>query len=127
MDENVLMILYAIAPEFAETPDDTLGVFTAMAKAMINESAFGDKSDLALAYYVAHLLTMRNVTASEGASSPLATGASVTMEREDTLQRQYSTPSVSSQDKMLATTYYGQMYLELRKTCIVPVLTRLGV
>ena len=126
MNDSVLINLEAIAPELAETPDIVLGVFYDIAVGMVNTKAFGSKSDLAIAYYMAHLITMRGIIMQEGATSAIAVGSTVVMEKEDELQRQYGAPSIKATDSTLSSTYYGRMFIELRNSCVIPVMTRLG-
>lgn len=126
MKDDVLKTLMAIAPEFDETPDIVLGVFYEIAESMVNIKAFGKKAQIALAYYIAHLITMHRITQEEGASSTTALGGAVVMEKEDELQRQYAAPSSSLSDSTLSATYYGRMSIELRNSCVFTAMTRLG-
>lgn len=124
--EDVYKKLRIIAPEFENTPDDKLGVFFETAELLINFNVFGGRSVLAAAYYIAHLLTLDTIARSEGATSGRLIG-DVVSEREGELQRQYAQNSSSNtSDNMLKHTYYGRLFIELRRASVIPVLTRMG-
>lgn len=103
------------APAFGSTPDVTVAEWIDLATGLITEDC---ASEQAVAAYAAHLM---QVTASAGAS----VGA-VTAEKEGDLSRSYG--ALRNSEDWLGSTSYGQLYLELTRTCVsTGALTRIGL
>jgi hypothetical protein len=95
-------------------------------KGLVSKKTFGDKYNLALAYFIAHILSLNNVyTTTAGASSD-ASVAGVKREKEGDLEREYAIPDASDFMSLLYKTYYGRMYLQIMKMCAIGIKTRFG-
>lgn len=125
MDADVLAMVRVIASELDTIDDNTVLQYIDFAKTFVSERRFGPMYEKALAFYAAHLLTLKSITAANGATDAALTAGAVTSEREGDLQRTYDYSSGSS-SSLLSKTVYGKQYLELLKMCIVPVITRRG-
>lgn len=115
--------LLDLAPELNGLDEGTLQMGFETASVFVSRKQFGKAYDLALIYLTAHLLTLRKLSMSEGASSGGAT-KEVTSEHEGALSRSYGTSL--SNDAFLAKTIYGIMFERLKRRVIIPVLTRMG-
>ena len=124
--DDVLKVFRVIAPEFSEMTDEEVTEMLELFAPMVSKKTFGDKYNLALAYFVAHIIALNNVyTTTAGASSD-ASVAGVKREREGDLEREYAIPDASDYMSLLYKTYYGRMYLQIMKLCAIGIKTRFG-
>ncbi len=128
MEKSVILErLFAIAPELSNTDNTRLNIIYELASDYVSESVFGKKHAIAVTYYMAHVLTLGNIVETSGATSSVLTGGTVQSEKEGDLQVTYSTSeSTLSSDDLLNRTYYGKLFLELRKMYVFSAITRLG-
>lgn len=125
MDE-VLKVFRVIAPEFANMTDEEVTAMLELFAPMVSKNTFGIKYNLALAYFVAHIIALNGIyTTTAGASSD-ASVAGVKREREGDLEREYAIPDASDYMSLLYKTYYGRMYLQIMKLCAIGIKTRFG-
>lgn len=102
-----------IAPELASESDSRIELFIDFAKLNVNEPVWGDKYDLGVAVYTAHLLTMSNSGGGLG-------GGAVVSEKVGDLARSYAAPK-NSNDSLELTTY-GKWFLQMRRTLLITPL-----
>jgi hypothetical protein len=123
---DVLKVFRVIAPEFTPMTDGEVMEVIEVYKGLVSKKTFGDKYNLALAYFIAHILSLNNVyTTTAGASSD-ASVAGVKREKEGDLEREYAIPDASDYMSLLYKTYYGRMYLQIMKLCAIGIKTRFG-
>jgi hypothetical protein len=123
---DVLKVFRVIAPEFTPMTDGEVMELIEAYKGLVSKKTFGDKYNLALAYFIAHILSLNNVyTTTAGASSD-ASVAGVKREKEGDLEREYAIPDASDFMSLLYKTYYGRMYLQIMKMCAIGIKTRFG-
>jgi hypothetical protein len=123
---DVLKVFRVIAPEFTPMTDGEVMELIEAYKGLVSKKTFGDKYNLALAYFIAHILSLNNVyTTTAGASSD-ASVAGVKREKEGDLEREYAIPDASDFMSLLYKTYYGRMYLQIMKLCAIGIKTRFG-
>jgi hypothetical protein len=123
---DVLKVFRVIAPEFTPMTDGEVMELIEVYKCLVSKKTFGDKYNLALAYVIAHILSLNNVyTTTAGASSD-ASVAGVKREKEGDLEREYAIPDASDFMSLLYKTYYGRMYLQIMKMCAIGIKTRFG-
>jgi hypothetical protein len=116
--EAILAVFRIIAPEFAAvTPTDLIS----LAIGWISPDAFGSRSSEAVAYLVAHVLTLQDrVTAEGGAGSGGAGVGSITSKKAGDLAIGYGGTAAASkiikqfEDVYLLQTTHGLAYLSLR-------------
>lgn len=125
MDE-VLKVFRVIAPEFSEMTDEEVTEMLELFSPMVSKKTFGTKYNLALAYFVAHILALNGVYASVQGSSTDGSVAGIKREKEGDLEREYAIPDASDYMSLLYKTYYGRMYLQLMKMCAIGIKTRFG-
>ena len=125
MDE-VLKVFRVIAPEFNSMTDEEVTAMLELFAPMVSKNTFGIKYNLALAYFVAHIIALDGIyTITAGASSD-ASVAGVKREKEGDLEREYAIPDASDYMSLLYKTYYGRMYLQIMKLCAIGIKTRFG-
>lgn len=125
MDE-VLKVFRVIAPEFSEMTDEEVAEMLELFSPMVSKKTFGTKYNLAMAYFVAHILSLNNVYTSVTGASSDASVAGVKREKEGDLEREYAIPDASDYMSLLYKTYYGRMYLQIMKLCAIGIKTRFG-
>ena len=124
--DDVLKVFRVIAPEFTPMTDGEVMEVIEVYKGLVSKKTFGDKYNLALAYFIAHILSLNNIyTTTAGASSD-ASVAGVKREKEGDLEREYAIPDASDFMSLLYKTYYGRMYLQIMKLCAIGIKTRFG-
>lgn len=125
MDE-VLKVFRVIAPEFNNLTDEEVTAMLELFAPMVSKNTFGTKYNLALAYFVAHILALNGVYATAQGSSTDGSVAGIKREREGDLEREYAIPDASDYMSLLYKTYYGRMYLQIMKLCAIGIKTRFG-
>lgn len=125
MDE-VLKVFRVVAPEFNNMTDEEVTAMLELFAPMVSKNTFGTKYNLALAYFVAHILSLNNVYATVAGSSADGSVAGVKREKEGDLEREYAIPDASDYMSLLYKTYYGRMYLQIMKICAIGIKTRFG-
>lgn len=125
MDE-VLKVFRVIAPEFSEMTDEEVMEMLELFSPMVSKKTFGTKYNLAMAYFVAHILSLNNVYTSVTGASSDDSVAGVKREKEGDLEREYAIPDASDYMSLLYKTYYGRMYLQIMKLCAIGIKTRFG-
>ena len=123
---EAIAVFRVIAPEFSEITDAQLDTWFELFAPMVSKNTFGVKYNLALAYFVAHIISLNNVYATTAGSSSDGSVAGVKREREGDLEREYAIPDASDYMSLLYKTYYGRMYLQIMKLCAIGIKTRFG-
>lgn len=98
--------LLDLSPEFSTVDEARITRLVALAEPMIPSSKWGSKADLAVALYVAHLLTIGS-TAGKGA---------VTSERIGDIERTYAASGSSNKD--LESTAWGAQFKALGRSVL---------
>lgn len=124
--DDVLKVFRVIAPEFSNLTDEEVTAMLELFAPMVSKNTFGAKYNLALAYFVAHILALNGVYASVQGSSTDGSVAGIKREKEGDLEREYAIPDASDYMSLLYKTYYGRMYLQLMKMCAIGIKTRFG-
>ena len=125
MDE-VLKVFRVIAPEFNNLTDEEVTAMLELFAPMVSKNTFGTKYNLALAYFVAHIIALNGLYATAQGSSTDGSVAGIKREREGDLEREYAIPDASDYMSLLYKTYYGRMYLQIMKLCAIGIKTRFG-
>ena len=125
MDE-VLKVFRVIAPEFNNLTDEEVTAMLELFSPMVSKNTFGTKYNLALAYFVAHIIALNGLYATAQGSSTDGSVAGIKREKEGDLEREYAIPDASDYMSLLYKTYYGRMYLQIMKLCAIGIKTRFG-
>lgn len=103
-------------PEFVSESNERIDLFIEDAEIILNEAYWGDKYNIGLHYYTAHLLVIANKASESGNTGSVApiAGRSV-----DGVSISYSSGNIGNKinegDVWLNSTQYGQRYINLRK------------
>ena len=122
--DDVLKVFRVIAPEFSNLTDEEVTAMLELFAPMVSKNTFGIKYNLALAYFVAHIIALNGVYATAQGSSTDGSVAGIKREREGDLEREYAIPDASDYMSLLYKTYYGRMYLQIMKMCAIGIKTR---
>ncbi len=118
MYDEILELIRKIAPEFNDVADEEMEDFIDVYADLVSERYFGKHYNKAVAFLVAHQLTLFNIANSSeaGAGDSSLIAGDVLMEKEGDLQRQYGNVNTSNSeaDSLLNKTYYGKMFISLR-------------
>ena len=123
---QVIAVFRVIAPEFASVSDTELNNWFDLFSPMVSKKTFGAKYNLALAYFIAHVLALQGLYATTAGTSTDGSVAGVRREKEGDLEREYAIPDASDYMSLLYKTYYGRMYLQIMKLCAIGIKTRFG-
>ena len=121
-----IAVFRVIATEFSELTDAQLETWFELFAPMVSKHTFGSKYNLALAYFVAHILALNGEYATTQGASTDGSVAGVRREKEGDLEREYAIPDASDYMSLLYKTYYGRMYLQIMKLCAIGIKTRFG-
>ena len=110
--------------EFAEVPDDTVNIFISLAEPLISKKRFGKMYQQALAYLAAHKMKMDGFGKKIGIGSIGDTiGLSSVSEGETSVSFSNNQVGNTATDAEFGLTVYGMQYLQLRKRCIVTIVS----
>lgn len=122
--DEVLKAFRVTAQEFESKSDEDVAAMAEFYEDFISKKRFGKFYARALAMLIAHEYALSGIASAYGSSSAALSGGAVRMEKEGDLQREYQ---VEGQEQSLYTkTVYGRKFMDLKKMCIVPVVTRYG-
>ena len=99
--------LSIVAPQLDDA--ENRNGFIELASLQVNQSWFGDKSEWAIAFLAAHLISVNPQNGDN-----MQSGGVVTSKREGDLAVSYAGPSAGD-DAELSRTSYGRQFLSLRK------------
>lgn len=117
-------IIRATMDEFADTQDDTVKVFVSLAEPLISEKRFGKLYQQALAFLAAHKMKMSGFGKKIGTGTIGDTiGLSSVSEGETSVSFSNNQTGNTVTDSEFGLTVYGMQYLQLRKRCIVTIVS----
>lgn len=121
---NALEIIRMTMTEFAEVPDDTIQAFLSLAEPLISKKRFQKMYPQALAYLAAHKMKLSGL----GKSSSIGfigdtIGLASVSEGETSVSFSNSQAGNTDTDSEFGLTIYGMQYLQLRKRCIVTIVS----
>lgn len=137
-EKRFLEIFKQVAPTLKAT-DEVIIAMRNLSLPLVSKARFRELYEQALAYLVAHRLTIQNIIAAEadgdgdgsgGATSSSLIAGSVLSEKEGDLARTYGVASSSKNGVSvldpLEKTIYGLEFKRLRGLCVVTGVTRFG-
>ncbi|MBT8490922.1 MAG: DUF4054 domain-containing protein [Deltaproteobacteria bacterium] len=108
--------------------DSRLDDFVNLAKLTVGQTIFGTRYQYALALVALHMLTLDSQSGGSSTGSGTGAAGGVKSEKEGDLQRSYGSVDSSSignaSDAYFSTTSFGQEYLNLKKSLILPIRNR---
>jgi len=118
--------------EFSELPDEEVQVYISLAEPLVSKKKFGKLYEQAVAYLAAHKMKMNGMgTVLAGGISigDMAGYSSISISEGETsisFSSSQSNGSGSSADAEYGLTTYGNQFLQLRKNCIIPIISAGG-
>lgn len=110
--------------EFAEVPDETIHIFISLAEPLVSKKRFGKMYQQALAYLAAHKMKMSGFGKTIGIGTIGDTiGLSSVSEGETSVSFSNNQAANITTDSEFGLTVYGMQYLQLRKRCIVTIVS----
>lgn len=88
-DEKFLKMFRVLAPDLQSATDDVVLAMRNIVAPTISKSKFGDLYEQALAYLIAHKLTVQNIISEQGAAATELTAGGIISEKEGDLSRSY--------------------------------------
>ena len=119
-------IIRTAMTEFAEVEDNTVKVFISLAEPLISKKRFGKLYQQALAYLSAHKMKMSGLGKSIGAGNGTIVdtiGLSSVSEGETSVSFSNNQSGNTDTDSEFGLTVYGMQYLQLRKRCIITIIS----
>lgn len=112
---KIIVQLHLIAPEIKNT-DEEIKTYINLYADFVSEKYFGKFYDKALAFFIAHYISLDNISSENGAFDSSIIAGNVISEKEGDLEKTYAN-SKNESDNLLNKTYYGIRYLDLQKMC----------
>jgi hypothetical protein len=107
MSNTSVTYLGYIAPEYGHIDAERFAALKSIAETFIDEKVFGNTTSYAVALYIAHMLKLGERTGN----------GAVTSERVGDISRTYD-----SGTRGLGETSYGRLFLEVRRSRILPII-----
>ena len=123
---EAIEIIRTAMTEFAEVEDNTVKVFISLAEPLISKKRFGKLYQQALAYLSAHKMKMSGLGKSIGAGNGTigdTIGLSSVSEGETSVSFSNNQSGNTDTDSEFGLTVYGMQYLQLRKRCIITIIS----
>ena len=119
-------IIRTTMSEFKEVEDDTVRVFISLAEPLISKKKFGKLYQQGIAYLAAHKMKMSGLGKTIGSGTIGDTiGLSSVSEGETSVSFSNQGGNTAT-DAEFGLTVYGMQYLQLRKRCIVTIVSAGG-
>lgn len=119
---DAFKIIRATMTEFSEVSDDEVNVFLELAKPFVSEKRFGKLYQQALAYLAGHKMKMAGHGKLIGSGTIGDTiGLSSVSEGETSVSFNHGVNT--SADAEYGLTVYGMQFLQLRRHCIIPIIS----
>jgi len=117
-------IIRAIMKEFSQVSDDDIKLFISISEPLISKKRFGKVYPQALAYMAAHKMKLAgNGSAVANGTIGDTIGLASVSEGETSVTFTNNQMGNSNSDAEYSLTIYGMQYLQLRRSCIIPIVS----
>lgn len=117
-------IIRATMNEFKDVADNDVKVFIELAEPLISKRRFGKKYEQALAYLAAHKMKMNGLGSKIGKGTIGDTiGLSSVSEGETSVSFSNNQAGNTTADAEYGLTVYGMQFLQLRRSCIITIVS----
>ena len=125
---EALELIKATMTEFSEVKEDPINVFLSLAEPLVSQKRFGKLYQQALAYLAAHKMKLAGL----GRKNSLGTvgdtiGISSVSEGKVSVSFSNSQTGNTTLDSEYGLTVYGMQFLQLRRSCMVTILSAGGI
>ncbi len=124
---EALELIRTTMTEFAEVEDKTIQIFLSLAESMISRRRFGKLYPQALAYLSAHKMKLAGLGTAVGGSTGCigdTIGLSSISEGETSMSFSNNQTGNTTVDAEYGLTLYGMQFLQLKRSCILTILSR---
>lgn len=122
---DAIDIIKTTMREFSDVQDHDIQVYIELSAPLVSKKRFGNLYEQAVAYLAAHKMKMDGLGATVGGFGSMGNmvGISSISEGEVSVSFTNSQSSgASSSDSELRLSVYGMQFLQLRRSCIVPIV-----
>ncbi len=131
---EAFQIIRVTMKEFSEIPDEEVQIYISLAEPLVSKKKFGKLYEQAVAYVAAHKMKMNGMgtAALAGGISigDMAGYSSISISEGEASMSFASSQGNSSgsisADVEYGLTLYGKQFLQLRKNCIIPIVSAGG-
>ncbi len=125
---EALELIKVTMTEFSEVKEDTINAFLSLAEPLVSQKRFGKLYQQALAYLAAHKMKLAGL----GRQNSLGTvgdtiGISSVSEGKVSVSFSNSQTGNTTLDSEYGLTVYGMQFLQLRRSCMVTILSVGGI
>ncbi|MCX4351713.1 MAG: DUF4054 domain-containing protein [Lachnospiraceae bacterium] len=118
-------IIKATMKEFSDVPEPDIKVYIELSAPLVSKKRFGNLYEQAVAYLAAHRMKMDGRGATVGGFGSMGNMVGISSISEGEVSVSFTnsqSSSASSSDSELGLSVYGMQFLQLRRSCIVPIL-----
>lgn len=114
--------------EFDKVPDDKVRIFISLVESLISRKKFGKMYEQALAYMAAHKMKLSGLGSTTiGGTIGDTIGLSSISEGETSVSFSNNQSANITSDAEFGLTMYGIQFLQIRKRCVLTIVTAGGV
>ena len=117
-------IIRATMKEFSEVPDDDVNIFLSISEPLVSKKRFGKVYPQALAYMAAHKMKLGGYGEKVGVGTiGNSIGLASVSEGETSVSFTNNQAGNTNSDAEYSLTIYGMQYLQLRRSCVIPIVS----
>ena len=122
---EVLKIIRTTMKEFADVPDEEVEVYISLVEPLVSKKRFGELYSQAIAFVTAHKMKLNGLGKKIGTGTIGDTiGLTSVSEGETSVSFSNNQIGNTASDAEYGLTVYGMQFLQLRRGCIVPIISR---
>lgn len=125
---EALDIIRTVMKEFSEVPDEEVKTYLSLAEPIISKRRFGKLYPQALAYLSAHKMKLAGLGTPIGTSGTVGGTIGLSSISEGGISVTFSNSQTANTtiDAEYGLTVYGLQFLQLRRRCIIPIISAGG-
>lgn len=126
---DAFKIIRTVMKEFSEVSDEEINTYLSLAEPLISKRRFGKLYPQALAYLSAHKMKLAGLGETVGTSGTVGStiGLSSVSEGETSVSFSNSQTGNTTVDAEYGLTIYGLQFLQLRRSCMIPIVSAGGL
>lgn len=122
---EALKIIRTTMKEFADVPDEEVEVYISLVEPLVSKKRFGELYSQAIAFVTAHKMKLNGLGKKIGTGTIGDTiGLTSVSEGETSVSFSNNQIGNTASDAEYGLTVYGMQFLQLRRGCIVPIISR---
>lgn len=117
-------VIRATMKEFSEVSDDDIKIFISISEPLVSKKRFGKVYPQALAYMSAHKMKLAGHGEAIGVGTiGSSIGLASVSEGETSVSFTNNQAGNTNSDAEYGLTIYGMQYLQLRRSCVIPIVS----